>query len=31
MNAVRKWIYKPARIAGEPVAAWVDVPVDFPD
>lgn len=28
-DAVRRWIYKPALLRGEPVAVWIDVPVEF--
>ncbi len=28
-HAVSKWVYKPALKAGEPVAAWIVVPLDF--
>ena len=28
-EAVRKWIFKPALLAGEPVSVWVAVPVKF--
>ena len=28
-GAVRRWIYKPALTAGEPVAVWLGVPVKF--
>jgi protein TonB len=27
--AVRQWVFKPALVAGQPVAAWVAVPVQF--
>ena len=29
VNAVRQWVFKPARTAGKPVAVWVAVPVRF--
>ncbi len=28
-QAVRQWVFKPALKAGEPVPAWVEIPVDF--
>ena len=28
-QAVGQWVFKPALKAGEPVAAWVEIPVDF--
>jgi protein TonB len=30
VNAVRRWRFRPATVAGEPVACEVDLPVDFP-
>jgi protein TonB len=29
MDAVRKWVFKPALSNNKPVAVWVEVPVDF--
>jgi protein TonB len=29
VNAVRRWKFTPAKLAGEAVAAWVNVPVNF--
>lgn len=29
IQAVRQWIFKPARAKGEPVSVWVAVPVKF--
>jgi TonB family protein len=28
-EAVRQWIFKPAEVAGEPIAVWVTIPIRF--
>lgn len=28
-DAVLQWVFQPARLQGEPVAVWVEVPVEF--
>ena len=29
MNAVRKWVFKPAMAGGKPIAVWVAAPINF--
>ncbi len=29
VEAVRKWVFKPARIRGKPIAVWIEMPIRF--